>query len=319
MHGQRRHTHALVPELDAHDVPVRVVGRDVARLEREFPAAEARTADFLTGDRLDAAVDGIDTIFYLAGTPYTHFEQHPVMTRFALAASQRAGVKRFVHIANVYAYGPARSRPVPESQPREPNTRKGRWRLEQEQLVEAAHAAHGMSTTIAHLPDFYGPNADNSLLNVFLRDVVARKTGTFVGVPDAEREFIFVPDAATVLIALAARDEAYGQRWNIPGTATTARTVVDLAASMLGTAKVRYAPKLLLQTMGIFNPMMRELAEMYYLSDSGFVLDGTKLHQRIGAFPPTPLEDGIAETIAWMRTHPASAFVPGRTGQAGPA
>jgi nucleoside-diphosphate-sugar epimerase len=59
--------------------------------------------------------------------------------------------------------------------------------------------------------------------------------------------------------------------------------------------------------MGIFNPMMREIAEMYYLYDSGMVLDGTKLHQRIGAFPATSLTDGIAATIAWMRTNPAAA------------
>jgi nucleoside-diphosphate-sugar epimerase len=277
--------HALVPLLEAQGVAVRVVGRDAAKLERNFPHAEARTADLLTGERLDAAVEGIDTIFYLAGTPYTHFEQHPVMTRFALAAAQRAGVKHFVHITNVYAYGTALSRSVPETQPRVPSTRKGRWRLEQEQLIEAAHGAHGLSTTIAHLPDFYGPNADNGLFNVYLSDAVAGKTGTFVGVPNAEREFIYVPDAATVLLALAAHDEAYGERWNIPGTATTARTVVEIAASQLGVAKVR------------------ELAEMYYLADSGFVLDGTKLHERIGAFPPTSLEDGIAATIAWMRSH----------------
>jgi len=47
------------------------------KLEREFPNAEARPADFLTGERLDDAGGGIDTVFYLAGAPYTHFEQHP--------------------------------------------------------------------------------------------------------------------------------------------------------------------------------------------------------------------------------------------------
>jgi nucleoside-diphosphate-sugar epimerase len=292
--------HALVPALSARNVPICVVGRDVGKLEREFPNAQARSADFLTGDRLDAAAAGIDTIFYLAGAPYTHFEQHPVMTRNALAAARGAGVKRFVHIAPVYAYGLPLTRLVPETQPRVPNTRKGRWRLEQEQLVEAAHGVDGMSTTIAHLPDFYGPDAENSFVNVFLRDAVAGKTATFVGVPNAAREFLYVPDVAAPLIALAERDDAYGERWNVTGTPTTAASVVKIASDALPGLKMRYAPKLLLQAMGIVNPMMREIAEMYYLYDSGMVLDGTKLHERIGAFPATPLNDGIAATIAWI-------------------
>jgi nucleoside-diphosphate-sugar epimerase len=299
--------HALIPALAAAGIPTRVVGRDQKKLEREFPNVEARPADFLTGERLDDAVAGIDTIFYLAGAPYTHFEQHPVMTRYALAAAQRAGVKRFVHIAPVYAYGLPLTHPVQETQPRVPNTRKGRWRLEQEQLVEAAHGTDGMSTTIAHLPDFYGPDAENSFVNVFLRDAVAGKTATFVGVPNAAREFLYVPDVAAPLIALAEHDNAYGERWNIPGTPTTAAAVVKIASEALPGLKMRYAPKLLLQAMGIFNPMMREIAEMYYLYDSGMVLDGTKLHQRVGAFPATPLTDGIAATIAWMRANPPPA------------
>jgi nucleoside-diphosphate-sugar epimerase len=295
--------HALVPALATAGIPTRVVGRDQKKLAREFPNEEARTADLLTGEQLDDAVAGIDTIFYLAGAPYTHFEQHPVMTRKALAAARSAGVKRFVHIAPVYAYGPPATHPVPETQPRVPTTRKGRWRLEQEQLVEAAHGADGMSTTIAHLPDFYGPDAQNGLVNVFLRDAVEGKTATFVGVPNAAREFLYVPDVAAPLIALAETDDAYGERWNIPGTPTTAAAVVKIASAALPGLKMRYALKLLLQAMGMFNPMMREIAEMYYLYDSGMVLDGTKLHQRIGTFPPTSLTAGIAATIAWMRAN----------------
>ena len=109
------------------------------------------------------------------------------------------------------------------------------------------------------------------------------------------------------MIALAERDDAYGERWNIPGTPTTAAAVVKIASKALPGLKMRYAPKLLLQAMGIFNPMMREIAEMYYLYDSGMLLDGTKLHQRIGAFPATSLTDGITATIAWMRTNPVAA------------
>jgi len=47
-------------------------------------------------------------------------------------------------------------------------------------------------------------------------------------------------------------------------------------------------------------PLMREVAEMYYLFDSGFVLDDAALRQRLGEWKKTPFIEGIAETIAWM-------------------
>jgi nucleoside-diphosphate-sugar epimerase len=299
--------HALAPQLQAQGVPVRVVGRHLDVLEREFPTAERRRADFLSGEGLLEALAGVDTAFYLAGAPYTHFEQHPVMTRNALTAAQSAGVTRFIHIAPVYSYGPPRTRPVPETHPREPSTRKGRWRLQQEQLVEEAHGKGGLATTITHLPDFYGPHADASFVNVFLRDAVAGKTATFVGDPDAPREFIYVPDSAAPLIAIAKHDDAYGERWNVAGTATTAHEVVQIASELLGGIKYRFAPKWMLQLLGLFNPFMREVAEMYYLYDSGFILDDTKLHERIGDFSKTPLRDGIATTITWIRANPVAS------------
>lgn len=298
--------HALVPELQAHKIAMRVVGRDTAKLGREFPGIESRRADFLAGEGLGEALSGVETVFYLAGAPYTHFEQHPVMTGHALAAARRSGVKRFVHIAPIYSYGLPITRPIAETQPRIPKTRKGLWRLKQEQLVEAAHGDGGMSTAIAHLPDFYGPAAENSFFNVFLRDAVAGKTATLVGVPDALREFIYVPDAAAPLLALAEREDAYGQRWNIPGSVSTARKMVKISSDALGNLKFRYGPKIVLQAMGLFSPMMREIAEMYYLEDSGMVLNGRKLHDRVGPFPPTPLDEGITATIAWIRTHPTT-------------
>jgi hypothetical protein len=48
-------------------------------------------------------------------------------------------------------------------------------------------------------------------------------------------------------------------------------------------------------------PLMREVAEMYYLFDSGFVLDDAALRGRLGEWKKTPFADGIAQTIASMR------------------
>jgi nucleoside-diphosphate-sugar epimerase len=293
--------HALAPALDECGVAYRVVGRDASRLKRDFPHAEAIEADFFSGQGVAAAAQGVETIFYLAGAPYTEFFKHPIMVRNALDAAKAAGVKRFVHVAPVYSYGPPQTRPVPESQPHLPNTRKGRFRLEQEQNVLARHGS-GFATVVVHLPDFYGPNAELSYANVFMREALSGKTASFIGPLGAQREFVYVPDIADPLLRLAAIEDAYGRCWNLGGQSIEARAFADGVFAAIGAPpKYRSVPKFVLQAAGLAMPFMREVAEMYYLFDSGFVLDDRALQQRLGGYAKTPIPEGTAQTIAWMR------------------
>lgn len=279
--------HALAPVLERRGVPYRAVGR--------------ATADFFTGEGVAAAAQGVETLFYLAGAPYTEYYKHPIMVRHALDAAQAARVKRFVHIAPVYSYGPATIRPVPESQPHVPKTRKGRFRWEQEEAVLARNGV-GIATMVVHLPDFYGPNADLSYANVFLREALAGKTANWIGPLEAEREFVYVPDVAEPLLQLAAMDDAYGRCWNLGGRTIKARAFADDAfAALNAKRKYRSIPKLVLQVAGVVQPFMREVAEMYYLFEGSFVLDDRALTQRLGGIVKTPFEHGLAQTLEWMR------------------
>lgn len=282
---------ALAQALTASRTPYREVGR-----------TKAVRADFYTGEGVREAAQGAGTVFYLAGAPYTEFFRHPVMVRNALEAARAAGVSRFIHVAPVYSYGPARKLPVSESQPHEPQTRKGRFRLEQEQAVLDAHS-DAMRTMVVHFPDFYGPHAELSYANVFMGEALAGKTASWIGSLDAQREFIYTGDIAAPLLAIAAQDDAYGRCWNAGGTTTRARDFAGAVFAQLGTPpRYRPVPKIVLQAVGLFNPFMREVAEMYYLFDSGFVLDDSALRAKIGAYPKTPITEGIAATIASMRS-----------------
>ncbi|MBV8155986.1 MAG: NAD(P)H-binding protein [Candidatus Eremiobacteraeota bacterium] len=296
--------HVLARELDRESISYRVVGRNVERLKKDFPNAEAASADFFSGEGVAGAAKGIDTVFYLAGAPYTEFEKHPVMVRHALDGAQAAGVRRFVHVAPVYSYGPALATPVSESQPHRPETKKGRYRLEQEQAVLERNGPE-LATLVVHLPDFYGPHADLSYANAFMREALAGKTASFVGPLNVKREFIYVPDAAAPLLQLASLDDAYGRCWNLGGQEIGAQTFVDTVYSTLRTKpKMRSVSKFMLQTIGIGVPFMREVAEMYYLFEGGFILDDSALRRHLGDYSKTSFADGIATTIEWMKATP---------------
>ncbi len=69
--------HSLADALRARGQEYRVVGRDRSRLEKAFvsdPGAEIVTWNPDDPASVRAAASGIDTIVYLVGVPYDHFE-----------------------------------------------------------------------------------------------------------------------------------------------------------------------------------------------------------------------------------------------------
>jgi hypothetical protein len=52
--------------------------------------------------------------------------------------------------------------------------------------------------------------------------------------------------------------------------------------------------------LGLFNPMMRELAEISYEFDQPFVLDTSKYQSTFGT-AGTPLATAIGATVAWYQ------------------
>jgi nucleoside-diphosphate-sugar epimerase len=298
---------ALVPLLAEQNSAVRVVGRSAERLRREFgrfePLVEACAADL--SDRTSAAsrAAGIDTIFYLVGVPYTQFAQHPKLTRIALDAAAAASVRRFVHLGTVYPYGrPERDR-VDESHPRNPHTFKGRMRKEQEDLVLAADGRSGMRTTILRAPDFYGPTAELSYVRSIFDAALKGGTANVIGPIDTPHEFIFVQDLAATMLALSGKDEAYGQAWNVggPGVISTRRFAEMVFAAVGKRPQLRVANKMMLRILGLFNPLLREVAEMHYLWVTPVALDDSRLLRLLPNTRKTSYADGIRETVRSLR------------------
>jgi nucleoside-diphosphate-sugar epimerase len=304
---------ALVPLLVEANGRVRVVGRSLERLRRDFgkyePHVEFHAADLSDPKAAAAAATGVDTLFYLVGVPYTQFEQHPKLSRIALDAAATAGVRRFVHLSTVYPYGKPERDLVDESHPRNPHTFKGKMRKEQEDLVLAADGRNGMRTTILRPPDFYGPTSELSYVRAIFDAALHGGTANVIGPIDTPHEFIFVPDLAATLPALSEKEEAYGQAWNVagPGLITT-RHFAELVFAAVGQRpRLRVATKLILRVMGLFNPFLREVVEMHYLWTTPVALDDSRLRRLLPNLRKTIYEEGIRATLEAMRNSTAGA------------
>ena len=252
----------------------------------------------------------MDAILYAVGVPYDRFELHPPMMRAAIAAAQDAGVRALIHISNVYVYGKPQTPLVAETHPLGPNTRKGRWRLEQEQLVSAAHDPAGLRTLVLRPCDFFGPDRRQLGPRPRLEGRPGRKnrrcprTGRH-----AARVRVRSRDFGPIVADLFERPDAFGTAYNIAGAGhiTTRAFIEQLLRAAGCPVKMRIAGANLLRVMGLFNPIMRELVEMHYLQSDPVLLDESKLRAVLPQLRKTSqYADGIAATVAAAR-QPAHA------------
>jgi nucleoside-diphosphate-sugar epimerase len=222
--------------------------------------------------------------------------------RTTLEAAKLVKVSRLVLPSSVYSYGVPRASSVAETHPREPHTRKGKYRKEQEDLLMAAHAAGGPRGMIVRLPDFYGPHADLGLANPIFRAALAGKTANWVGPDNTPHEFVYVPDTGAVIVDLASRAECYGEAWNFGGAGTinTMDFITRIYRAVGRAPKYRAAGAGLLKILGLFNPAIREVVEMLYLQETPVILDDRKLLAKLPVHK-TPYDDGIRQTLEWMR------------------
>lgn len=302
---------AVAAALRQRNIPFRAVGRNKARLEaafKDYPGAELVEADLMTVEGARKASRGMSTLIHTAGVTYTEFERLPPMMRASIDGAVAEGVKRIVLATNVYPYGRPRTSPVKEDHPREPHTKKGQLRKQQEELLLEAHAQGKLQGLVVRFPDFYGADAEYSFAIGMAQAAVAGKAANLVGNIDLPHEFIYIPDAGPVLVDLALRDDVWGEVWHCGGasTITQRQFVTQLFEAAGRKPKFRAAGSGLVRMIGLFDPFMRELFEMMYQwQETPLVLDDSKLRAKLGNVKKTSYEEGIRLTIGELKARAA--------------
>jgi nucleoside-diphosphate-sugar epimerase len=295
---------ALAPLFGAQ--PFRVVGRSLTQLRSAFsayPSADLAVWDPAKPETAALALEGIRTLVYLVGVPYTDFRLHPVLFEQALTAAIEKGVERCVLVGTVYPFGLAQTPLVQEDHPRNPHTFKGQMRKQQEDILLAADAAGRIRGTILRLPDFYGPNVDRSYLSSLFQAAVQQKTAQLIGPLNTPHEYVYIPDAARILFRLIQEDGAYGRTWNLAGAGkVTLAELVKLVESIAGKPVRKFvAGKRMLQLVGAFNPLLKEVAEMHYLCTQPIFLDDSALTNLLGPLKKTSYDEGVRASLAAER------------------
>jgi nucleoside-diphosphate-sugar epimerase len=279
----------------------RVIGRSKASLEKAFgDDSHAELATWSAdADSAQTALDGVESAVYLVGVPYDRFDLHPKIMQATLQGAIAAGVKRLLLIGTVYPYGLPHTRTVDETHPRKPLAYNAKMRKEQEDLLLAAHG-HGIETVVLRLPDLYGPGMEKSYLTAQFSNAPLGKRSMMIGPIDVRHEWGFIPDCARTVVRVLDEPRAYGTFWNYAGPGEiTQREFSDKIYAACGRKPAYFVVnKPLLQLFGLFNPEMRNFAEMNYLMSDPVILNDDRLRGLLGDLPKTSYDEGIRLTLA---------------------
>jgi len=255
---------------------------------------ETVTVDVRDADAVARVADGAAVVYSCVNPRYHEWSELLLpMTRGIAEGARRAGA-RLVALDNLYMYGDTSL--MTEASKVAPVSKKGRLRAEAGEILLAAGAAIGRAA------DFFGPEAPLSVFGEhFFRRVLAGKSAQVFGDPDQLHSYSYTPDVARGLVALGSRPGTEGV-WMLPvQPAEPTRALVARFASALGQGvPVSAVPTWLLRAVGLFDPTMRELAEMTYQWKQPFVLDDAKFRAAFG-FGATPWDEAVAATVAWAR------------------
>lgn len=295
--------------LQKHGWTIRALARDPAAARAR--CGERMPIEWIRGDAMNeadvvAAAAGAQVIVHGANPPaYRNWRGLAAPMLAATIAAAQANGARIVFPGTVYNYAPDAGARIAEDAPQAPVTRKGRIRVQMEEMLEAA-SRRGARVLIVRAGDFFGPAAPNSGLNWLTTRRGGRLRSVYAAGPaDVGHAWAYLPDLAETTARLLDRESEltdfevfhFAGSWleRSDALAAAIRRAVgrpDLPA--------RPFPYPVIWALAPFVETYRELLEMRYLWRRPIGLDGSKLARFLGAVPATPFDTAIRATLADM-------------------
>ncbi|MDF9749523.1 NAD-dependent epimerase/dehydratase family protein [Arthrobacter sp. ES3-54] len=286
-------------------------GRTVRLVNRSGQARVPDGVEVAGGDASDPAfaadaARGAAVVYQTMNPPYPEWgTQFPALQSGVLAAAETTGA-RLVSMENVYMYGRPDGHPLTETRANNAHTKKGQLRARMSQELLTAHDAGRVQVAIGRASDYFGPRggAQSNLGDRVFPAALAGKTANVLGNPDQPHTYTYIPDIGEGLAVLGEHPDAPGEIWHLPNDpeTRTTRELVDMIYKLAGQprARLRAVPPLLLRGLSLINPTVRELLEMQYQFEEPFIVDSTKIADKLG-LEATPMHEALTETLLSYR------------------
>uniref|UniRef100_A0A7V6DPK2 NAD-dependent epimerase/dehydratase family protein n=1 Tax=Desulfobacca acetoxidans TaxID=60893 RepID=A0A7V6DPK2_9BACT len=263
-----------------------------------FPL-EIRAGDLVDPFWTLQVVEGCDIIFHLAALipiPYSYIAPQQYVaanctgTLNLLEAARRAGVERFVHTSTSETYGTAQYTPIDEKHPQRAQSPYAASKIAADKLVESYHLSFGIPAAIIRPFNTYGPRQSARAVIPTMISQGLDGDDIRLGLLTPRRDLTFVQDTVAAFLKVAEQPAAVGEVINVgSGAAVSIGEVAAMIIRLLG------GNKRVIRDEARVRPGASEVMEL--------LCDNRKAEALLGWHPQVGLEQGLRETIRFIRDH----------------
>lgn len=298
----------LVENLLAEGAKVRAFVRYNARgdsgLLRLIPAealaqVEIVAGNLCDGDALRKAAEGCETVFHLGALisiPYSYV--HPVEvaetnligTLNILMACRDLRVKRLVHISSSEVYGTALQVPISESHPLQGQSPYSASKIGADKLAESFYCAYGLPVVTVRPFNTFGPRQSARAVIPTIITQALTQDVIHMGNQSTSRDFTYVRDTVRGMM-MAAEAE------NVEGKVLNLGTGQEIKIDGLVQKIVRKVGRQI--RIEVDSERLRpDRSEVMRL-----ISDNRLARQYLGWQPEVSFDEGLDQTIDWIRQH----------------
>jgi dTDP-glucose 4,6-dehydratase len=243
------------------------------------------------------AMGSCDTVFHLAaliGIPYSyHAPDSYVATNIkgtlnVLQAARDLKIKRIVHTSTSEVYGTAQFVPISEQHPINPQSPYAASKAGADHLAMSFYKSFGLPVAIARPFNAFGPRQSARAVLPTIITQLLTGNDLKLGSINTTRDLTFVKDTVAGFIRLAEVPQAAGKVVNLGSNfEISISDLVNLAAAIVGRKariKIDLARK---------RPQNSEVERLW--------ADISQARELLGWEPRIPLEDGIKQTVHWIK------------------
>lgn len=262
-------------------------------------SAEQRTIVVHTAGIVSIA-DEVDDLLYRTNVGGTHN---------VIQACRATGVARLVHVSSVHAIAEPATGAIVETRCFDPDAVRGGYARTKAEASAAVLAAGDLDRVLVHPTGLIGPgdHGDSPVGRLF-RDLIA---GNLRAIIAGGNDFVDVRDVTAGILAAAERG-GNGECYLLAGHQASIRELAEIVHELTGSRVPPTVPLALARLAEPFSVWLarRRGTRPIFTKYSLYVVqrNAPDSHAKATAelgYQPRPLRDTLADTIAWIETHPA--------------
>jgi len=261
--------------------------------------------DVVAGDITDpffvkTATKDADIVFNLAaliGIPYSYIAPESYVnvnikgTLNVLQAGLDNGVEKIVHTSTSETYGTADYVPIDEAHPMKGQSPYSASKIGADKMAESYYRSFDLPVATIRPFNTFGPRQSARAIIPTIISQALTKDEVHVGSLSPVRDLTFVKDTVNGFLEIGTSEKSIGEVINIgTGSGVTIGELLQKILRIIGKENIR-----VVEDADRVRPDKSEVMEL--------ICDNSKAKQLLDWSPQYTLDEGLAETIEWMRRY----------------